>query len=127
MSKTRKIMYWIFTIWLGLGMTVSATLQLIRAEDVVVSIKSLGYPVYITSILGTWKLLGVVAILIPKYPIIKEWAYAGFFFLSTGAFISHVASHHPVQEMVGSLLLLVLTLLSWYLRPDNRKPVTLNQ
>lgn len=86
----------------------------------------LGYPVYLLTILGVWKILGVVALLAPKLPLIKEWAYAGFFFAMSGAAISHLASRHPVTDMLPSLLLLVLTIVSWYFRPADRKLVSVN-
>ena len=81
----------------------------------------MGYPVYVLTILGTWKLLGAIAILIPKYPLLKEWAYAGMFFLLTGALFSHITSGHPWYELLPAILLLILTILSWYFRPANRK------
>ena len=81
----------------------------------------MGYPAYLLTILGTWKVLGAVAILIPKYPLLKEWAYAGMFFLLTGALFSHIASGHPWTESIAAVSLLILTALSWYLRPAERK------
>jgi uncharacterized membrane protein YphA (DoxX/SURF4 family) len=55
-------------------------------------ITHLGYPVYLLTLLAAWKIFGVVAILIPKFPLLKEWAYAGFFFIMSGAIFSHIAS-----------------------------------
>jgi len=81
----------------------------------------LGYPIYIITLLGVWKILGVAAVLIPKFPLLKEWAYAGFFFAMTGAMFSHIASGDSVSAIFPSLLLLVLTVLSWYFRPAERK------
>jgi len=128
MTKTKKIIYWVATLWLSLGMTATGMVQLlhVRAEGAVAppgvyGIKQLGYPVYLLTILGVWKLLGVVAILVPKFLLLKEWAYAGFFFLMTGALFSHIAMKDPVVEFLPGLLLLVLTILSWYLRPANRR------
>lgn len=121
MSKAKKIVYWIATIWLSLGMTSSAIVQLIRLPDAVQQFGHLGYPAYLLTILGLWKLLGVVTILAPKFPVVKEWAYAGFFFVASGAFVSHVAMGDPLSEVLPSVLLLVLTVVSWYLRPESRK------
>lgn len=84
-------------------------------------IKQLGYPQYLLSILGTWKILGVIAILIPKFPLLKEWAYAGFFFVMSGATISHIAVGQSITEAIPSLVLLLVTVLSWYFRPESRK------
>lgn len=121
MTRTRKIIYWIATIWLALGMTSTAIVQLIKMPDGVEAVTRLGYPVYLLTILGVWKLLGVVAVLIPKFPRLKEWAYAGFFFAMSGAIISHLAVRDPFGEIFPSLLLLILTVVSWYFRPENRK------
>jgi len=122
MKKSTKIIYWIATIWLSLGMLSTGIVQLMKMEEDVAKITGLGYPVYLLTILGVWKILGVIAVLIPKFPILKEWAYAGFFFAMSGAAISHLASGSPVTETLPSLLLLVLTVVSWYTRPPGRKP-----
>ena len=66
-------------------------------------------------------MLGVVAVLIPKYPLLKEWAYAGFFFSMSGAIFSHAAVGDNATEFFGPALLLVLTVVSWYFRPAERK------
>lgn len=84
-------------------------------------ILELGYPEYLLTLLGVCKFLGVVAILVPKFPLVKEWAYAGFFFMMAGAVFSHVAVRDPLSELFGPVLLLVLTGVSWYFRPADRK------
>jgi uncharacterized membrane protein YphA (DoxX/SURF4 family) len=130
MTKTKKIIYWIATIWLALGMTATASGQLFKwkeGQGAVDSITHLGYPVYLLTILAVWKLLGVVAVLIPKFPLLKEWAYAGFFFVMTGAIFSHIAVGDSIVEILPALLLLVLTVVSWYFRPDSRKIVSVDQ
>ena len=128
MTKKIKIIYWISTLWLASGMLATGSVQLLRmpAEGAVSppgaeGITHLGYPIYFLTILGIWKLLGVIAVLAPKSPLIKEWAYAGFFFTMSGAIFSHVAVGDPVKELIPSLLLLVLTVVSWYFRPASRK------
>ena len=90
------------------------------------SIIHLGYPVYFITILGVWKILGVAAVLIPKFPLLKEWAYAGFFFAMSGAAFSHIASD-SLKEIFPSLLLLILTVVSWYFRPADRKIIAINK
>lgn len=124
MSKKDKIIYWVSTLWLSLGMVSSGLVQLLRVQQEKDLMAGLGYPVYFLTILGVWKLLGVVAVLVPKYPLVKEWAYAGFFFAMSGALVSHLASHDPVNEWFPSVLLLVLTVVSWYFRPADRKIVS---
>ena len=129
MTKKKKIIYWISTAWLALGMISTGAVQLLRGKEGsggVDSIVHLGYPIYLVTILGVWKMLGVVAVLIPKYPLLKEWAYAGFFFAMTGAICSHFASGDSVKEMLPALLLLILTILSWYFRPAERTIMSAN-
>src|SRR6266516_2701798 len=105
----------------------TGTLQLfkVKAEGAVAppgvyGITHLGYPIYFLTILGVWKIFGVVALLIPKFPLLKEWAYAGFFFAMSGAAFSHIAVGDPTKELVPSLLLMMLTVVSWYFRPADR-------
>lgn len=122
MEKRNKIIYWIATLWLALGMVSTGAVQLLRVPEEAGSLAALGYPAYLLTLLGIWKMLGVIAVLAPKLPVLKEWAYAGFCFVTTGAAVSHLASGHPVQDALPSLLLLALTALSWYFRPAGRKP-----
>jgi len=121
MQKGKKITYWIATLWLALGMVSTGVVQLMQMEEEVQKFNELGYPIYLMTVLGIWKILGTIAILVPRYPVLKEWAYAGFFFAMSGAAISHLILHHSFAEIAPSLLLLTLTFVSWYLRPDNRK------
>jgi uncharacterized membrane protein YphA (DoxX/SURF4 family) len=124
MSKRITIMYWGSTLWLALGMFSTGIVQLLKISDGPggeASMIRLGYPVYLLTLLGVWKLLGVIAILIPKFPLVKEWTYAGFFFIMTGAAYSHIAAGDPPSKLFPSMLLLVLTFISWYLRPAERK------
>lgn len=123
MSKAKKIVYWISTVWLSLGMLSSAIVQLLRIPEGVQSVTGLGYPSYLLTILGIWKIAGVIAILMPRNPLIKEWAYAGFFFVASGALISHIVMGGPFGEIFPSMLLLILTVISWSLRPESRRLV----
>ncbi|MDR7211002.1 DoxX family protein [Flavobacterium piscis] len=122
MTKRNKIIYWIATVWLALGMVSTGIVQLIKMkEEVDKTSLHLGYPVYFLTIIGIWKLLGTAAILLPKTGLLKEWTYAGFFFLMTGAIFSHFAVGDGAVEYFGPALLLALTFLSWYFRPADRK------
>ncbi len=127
MTKRNKIIYWIATAWLSLGMTATGIVQLIKMKEETDMMSHLGYPLYFLTILGIWKLLGVVAVLLPKFPLLKEWAYAGFFFSMTGAVFSHFACGDSAKEFFGPVLLIILTIVSWYFRPDNRKIIAVNQ
>src|SRR6266496_1175021 len=134
MTKRNKVIYWISTIWLASGMLSTGTLQLFKvkvegavAPPGVYGITHLGYPIYFLTILGVWKILGVVALLIPKFPLLKEWAYAGFLFAMSGAVFSHIASGDSVTAIFPAGFLLILTVISWYFRPADRKIISVNQ
>lgn len=130
MTRRNKIIYWIATLWLALGMVSTGLVQLFKGKTGAGgadSITHLGYPLYFLTILGICKMLGVVAVLIPKYPLLKEWAYAGFMFIMLGAVCSHVAAADPMKEIFPALLLLALTAVSWYFRPADRKLIPLRQ
>ncbi len=124
-EKIRRIVYWVATLWLSLGMVVTAGTQLIPLPEEAEMFSRLGYPLYLLSLIGVWKLLGVVAVLIPGFLLLKEWAYAGFFFAMSGAVISHLAVRDAPEHLFGPMLLLVLTLVSWYFRPADRRLVRL--
>ena len=123
MPKRNTIIYWIATLWLALGMVSTAVAQVLHmnGQGGLDMITHLGYPPYLLTILGVWKILGSIAVLMPKFPLVKEWAYAGFFFAMSGAIASHIAVADPVVELLPALLLLILTVVSWYFRPASRK------
>lgn len=129
MTRRNKLIYWFATIWLALGMLSTGTVQLLKAKagaGGVDNVTHLGYPIYFLTLLGVWKFLGVIALLIPKFPLLKEWAYAGFFFAMSGAVFSHIAAGDPMNEIFPSVLLLILTVVSWYFRPADRKIILTN-
>lgn len=124
MNKRNKIIYWIATIWLSLGMVSTGIVQIIgMKEELEKTSLKLGYPAYFLVILGIWKILGVIAVLLPKFPLLKEWAYAGFFFVASGAIISHLIVGDEAKELFGPTLLILLTIVSWYFRPADRKVI----
>ncbi|MDR7372116.1 DoxX family protein [Flavobacterium aquidurense] len=124
MTKRNKIIYWVATLWLSLGMLSTGIVQILQVKEEVDMMAHLGYPLYFMVILGVWKLLGVIAILIPKFPVLKEWAYAGFFFAMSGAIFSHFSRGDEAIAYFGPTLLLVLIALSWYFRPADRKTIS---
>jgi len=83
-------------------------------------LQHLGYPVYLLKILGWWKPLGAIALLVPRFPRLKEWAYAGIFFNMTGAAASHIARGDDVDALIWPGVFSLLTLTSWALRPQSR-------
>ncbi|WP_159474416.1 DoxX family protein [Chryseobacterium sp. 18068] len=126
MEKRNKIIYWVVTVFLSIGMLAGGIQQMLQIGGYNEIITKLHYPLYVLSILGVWKILGVIAILIPKFPLLKEWAYAGFFFAMSGAAISHFAVGQSFTEALPALILLAVTVLSWYFRPSDRKIITKN-
>lgn len=126
MSKRKKNIYWAATLFLSLGMLAGGIQQMLQFGGYNEIVTRLGYPLYMLSILGVWKILGVIAILLPKRPLLKEWAYAGFFFVMTGAAISHTVMKEPFAEVLPSLTLLIAIGVSWYFRPKNRKVIVNN-
>src|SRR5687768_15774649 len=121
MTRRNKIIYWISTLWLALGMLSTGVVQLLKVEEQVQPVINLGYPEYFLTILGAWKIAGVIVLLLPKLPLLKEWAYAGFFFAMSGAIFSHLATGVHATEIFPSLLLLILTAISWHFRPPEKK------
>jgi hypothetical protein len=122
MEKRNKIIYWVATALFTVGMLSSAIQQLMHTDAIAEIMKPLNYPDYFISILATWKILGVIAVLIPRFKLVKEWAYAGFFFLMTGALISHLASgDYAIKAILGPLFQTIFIIVSWYFRPADRK------
>lgn len=118
--NVKSIGYWTATGILALVLVSGGVAYLLRVEAAVAGIVALGYPVYFLSILGFWKVLAGIAILAPRFPRLKEWAYAGIVFDLTGAFASHVVSGSSADHFFSTALLTLLALASWALRPSSR-------
>ena len=91
-----------------------------RPPEAVIGMQKLGYAPHFMLILGVWKVLGAIAILIPRTPRLKEWAYAGIIFDLTGAAASHAAVGDPTWSVCLPLVLCVVTAASYMLRPESR-------
>jgi uncharacterized membrane protein YphA (DoxX/SURF4 family) len=127
MEKKKLIIYWIATTLLSIGMLGSGLQQIFHTKAMVDLVTPLGYPLYFLYIIGTWKVLGVIAIVVPRFKLLKEWAYAGFFFVMTGALVSHLASgDDSLKGIIGPFFQTVFIILSWYFRPANRKIISVN-
>jgi hypothetical protein len=120
-GRAGKIIYWIATLWLASGLLAGGLQQLFQTQNFVVIFEHLEYPLYLMYILGAWKILATIAILVPRFRLLKEWAYAGSFFVWSGALVSHIALGDALTAIMPSVILLLLTILSWYFRPENRK------
>ncbi|MDQ0113812.1 DoxX family protein [Paenibacillus harenae] len=123
-SRGKMIAYWTVTALLAMSITLSGIGQLMQYGGNVDLVSNIGFPLYVTYILGSWKLLGVIAIVVPGIPRLKEWAYAGIFFLMTGAALSHAFANDYGDNGFNLILPLsyaALNIASWALRPRNRK------
>jgi hypothetical protein len=117
----KTIGYWGATALLALAMGGGGIVDLMQGEDVLAVLDRLGYPAYLATLLGVAKLIGVVVVLVPGLPRLKEWAYAGFVIDLIGAFWSHLAVGDPIGEALPPVAVLAITLASWALRPDLRR------
>jgi uncharacterized membrane protein YphA (DoxX/SURF4 family) len=118
--KIRTIGYWATTGIVALALAAGGAGQLARSADTIAAFAHLGYPAYVVLLLGIWKVLGAAALLLPRSPRLKEWAYAGLTFLFTGAAVSHAAVGDPAGKVITPLVLLALAATSWALRPKSR-------
>ena len=119
--QAKNIAYWVTTGIIVSLMLSGGIMQIARSHDAVEGIARLGYPVYFVVLLGVWKVLGSAALLAPKMPLLKEWAYAGFFFDLTGAAVSHAAMGSSTGNVIGPIVFAGLATASWSLRPDSRR------
>ena len=121
--KAKSIVYWTTTILVAfpIGSGGVAQIAQYRANPHGV-VPELGYPMYFFAILGVWKVLGAIAILVPRFPRLKEWAYAGIFFDLTGAAASWAAVGGPGEafHILAPLIIAGFTVASWALRPPSR-------
>lgn len=119
--KTKLICYWIFTALTAFELALGAAWDLARTPHVVSVVTELGYPLYILIIVGVWKALAVVAMLVPGFPRLKEWAYAGVFFEMTGAAASHAMRSSGLGTLIAPLVFAAFAMVSWALLPPGRK------
>lgn len=113
--------YWISTGFLCLVFAVGGTANLLRAEMQKEIIATLGYPEYLMTLLGVAKILAVIAILVPGYGRLKEWAYAGLCFDMIGAAVSHLFVGDPLSTVVPPVVLLGIGAVSYLKRPPSRR------
>jgi len=118
--KTRTIGYWATTGLVAFAFAAGGAFDVSGAPAVTATMAHLGYPAFFAALLGTWKLLGAAAVLAPRMPRVKEWAYAGMFFDLSSAAISHAAAGDEVAKVITPIILLGLVVASWALRPESR-------
>jgi uncharacterized membrane protein YphA (DoxX/SURF4 family) len=121
-SRRHIIAYWVTTALVVFELALGGVWDVLRVPQVRGLIERLGYPPYSLVILGIWKLLGAVALVIPRFPRLKEWAYAGVLFDLTGAVASLFASGLiDVGTMAYPIVMTGVAVASWALRPSSRR------
>jgi len=124
--KPNATVYWIVTGLLAFGMLAGGVEQVFQISFAHEGFTPLRYPTYLLYIINIAKIAGLIVLLIPGLPLLKEWTYAGFFFLLTDAVVFHFVSGHDSFYYLAPALLACLTVASWYLRPENRKMIAIN-
>ena len=125
--SAKTISYWVTTVLIALETFAGGIVDLIHGQTNVFSgmpvvdiVTGLGYPVYLLTILGIWKLCGSLTLIVPGLPRLKEWAYAGIIFELTGAIASWLAIGDKTGQFIAPLVLSIIAFSSWALRPPSR-------
>ncbi len=120
-TKMKRGAYWVCTVLLAFFIGSGGLAYALQVPDVVQGVVALGFPVYFVVFLGVWKVLGSIAILVPRFPLVKEWAYAGIMFDLTGAAWASLATDAAWWHVAAPLAIAVLLAASWALRPEGRR------
>lgn len=120
-TRGRLIAYWVTTLAVASELALGGVWDLMRIDYVRGVVEHLGYPVYLLTIMGAWKIPGAVVLLVPRFPRLKEWVYAGAVINYASAVASHVIVKDALTESIAPLVLLALALASWALRPAARR------
>ena len=113
--------YWAPTLYVVLTNFLAGVTDILHAPPLYPETLRLGYPPHFSTLLGAWKVLGAVALLAPGYPLVKEWAYAGFFIDFTSALVAHAAAGDEIVSYIGPVVSVIALIASWYLRPTSRR------
>jgi uncharacterized membrane protein YphA (DoxX/SURF4 family) len=120
-EKMKSLAYWITTATVATPLVLGGAMDAAAPPGPVAFLAHLGYPAYFCTLIGVWKVLGGIAILAPRFPRLKEWAYAGIVFDFTGAAISHAVAGDRAGYVLVPLVLTILAALSYTLRPRSRR------
>ena len=120
-ARVRAAAYWVTTVTVAGELGLGGVWDIARIPTVRHLVVRLGYPSYFLVLLGAWKVLGAVVLLVPRRALLKEWAYAGAVFIYTGAIASHLTTGYALSEVAILVMLTALTALSWALRPPTRR------
>ena len=120
-KKIKTIAYWVVTGLLVIELSFSGIGALIKLDFLMESMHHLELPLYIMNILGIAYVLGAITIIVPGFLKMKEWAHAGVIFAMSAALMSHIMVGDGFQEAFPALLIMLLNIASYLLRPDNRR------
>ena len=120
-NKSRTIIYWITTVLSVIAFMIPGIGNLTHHPHFAADMAHLGYPSYFLTLIGFWKILGAVAIIVPNLKRLKEWAYAGMIFDLTGAAFSRSSSHDEFIMALIPLLIACVVITSWALRPASKR------
>jgi len=120
-TKTQIITYWIVTVIIALESMVGGVADIMQVPVYINILLHLGYPAYFSVMLGLGKVIAAVAILIPRYPRLKEWAYAGLVFQFIGAITSQIIVGVGATMLIAPFIFLCFVIASWLLRPPSRR------
>lgn len=117
----RNIAYWVTTVLTAASFCSGGIIYLSGSPEVAAGMQQLGFPPYFPMILGPWKLLGGIVILLPRLALLKEWAYAGMLFNLTAASAANAFAGNAVWHIITPLVVLLLVAVSWALRPESKR------
>ena len=124
-SRAVSVAYWACTALTAFLMASGGLAYALAVPDVVEGVVQLGFPLYFVRLLGVWKVLGGLAILVPGCPRLKEWAYAGILFDLTGAAVANAVMGASMGaewwHVPAPLFVAAVALASWALRPPARR------
>jgi len=120
-SRGALVLFWLSTLAVALTALWAGAMDVLHVEPLYGILLHLGYPSYFAAVLGVWKMVGAIVLLGPRFPLVKEWAYAGMVIDYSSAVISHWASGDPPGALAGPIILAVALVVSWFLRPASRR------
>ncbi len=123
-ANWRLIAYWVFTLFVAYENLSGSMWAFLHIEYIRVLLTHLGHPQYFGNILGSFQFVCAVALLVPRFPVLKEWAYAGAFINYSAATASHLFVGDGPGIWAVPLIMVVLNLASWRLRPPDRRTQT---
>jgi DoxX-like family len=113
--------YWASTMYIVLTSVWAGVTDILHAPPLFDEVLRLGYPPHFSTLLGVWKVLGAVALAVPRYPLLKEWAYAGMFIDFSSAMVAYASVGDGVVSYIGPALSMTALITSWYPRPHSRR------